>query len=311
MQFFDAAAVAERLPYEKLIETLDDAFREGAVVPDRTHHTMTVPGGTDATLLLMPAWRSGRSLGVKIASIFPDNAMQGLGAVQAVYVLMDGSTGEPRAVIDGGELTLRRTASASALASRYLSADAARSLLMVGTGNLAPHLIAAHAAARKIERVRIWGRREHKARELKATLARRFDDIEVATDLEAAVRDADIVSCATLSGEALVRGAWLCPGQHIDLVGAFTPQMREADGEAIARARIVVDTYDGAFAEAGDLIQAIDEGFIDKDDIAAELAELARGEKPGRRSADEITLFKSVGTALEDLAAAGLVVDSA
>lgn len=311
MQFFDAAAVAERLPYEKLIETLDDAFREGAVVPDRTHHTMTVPGGTDATLLLMPAWRSGRSLGVKIASIFPDNAMQGLGAVQAVYVLMDGSTGEPRAVIDGGELTLRRTACASALASRYLSADAARSLLMVGTGNLAPHLIAAHAAARKIERVRIWGRREHKARELKATLARRFDDIEVATDLEAAVRDADIVSCATLSGEALVRGAWLCPGQHIDLVGAFTPQMREADGEAIARARIVVDTYDGAFAEAGDLIQAIDEGFIDKDDIAAELAELARGEKPGRRSADEITLFKSVGTALEDLAAAGLVVDSA
>ncbi len=311
MQFFDAAAVAERLPYEKLIETLDDAFREGAVVPDRTHHTMTVPGGTDATLLLMPAWRSGRSLGVKIASIFPDNAMQGLGAVQAVYLLMDGSTGEPRAVIDGGELTLRRTASASALASRYLSADAARSLLMVGTGNLAPHLIAAHAAARKIERVRIWGRREHKARELKATLARRFDDIEVATDLEAAVRDADIVSCATLSGEALVRGAWLCPGQHIDLVGAFTPQMREADGEAIARARIVVDTYDGAFAEAGDLIQAIDEGFIDKDDIAAELAELARGEKPGRRSADEITLFKSVGTALEDLAAAGLVVDSA
>lgn len=308
MLIIDAASVAERLPYERLIDKLDVAFRDGTVVPERAHHTISVGGGTDATLLLMPAWRNGRGLGVKIATVFPDNMEKGLGTVHALYFLMDGATGEPRAVLDGAELTLRRTACASALASRYLSIDSAATLLMVGTGKLAPHLIAAHAAVRDIGRIRIWGRREQKAREVKAGLARRPEDVEVVTDLEEAVHDADIVSCATLARDPLIHGAWLRPGQHIDLVGAFTPEMREADGEAIGRARVVVDTYAGALAGAGDITQAISEGIIAEDDIAADLAELARGAKPGRRSPDEITLFKSVGTALEDLAAAELVV---
>ncbi len=308
MLFFDAAAVARKLPYAKLIDALDAAFRGDVTVPARAQHTIPCPGAADATLLFMPAWRAGGAIGAKIASVFPDNASKGKGAVNASYFLLDGETGEPRAVIDGGELTLRRTACASALAARYLSPAGAGSLLMIGTGNLAPHLVGAHASVRDYAQIRVWGRNAEKARAVADVLSSDHGDVRAAEDLEAAVREADVVSSATLSSEPLIRGSWLRPGQHIDLVGAFTPDMREADSEAIRRARIVVDTYEGAFSEAGEIIQALDEQVISKSDLTAELSELARGTRHGRRSSDEITLFKSVGTALEDLAAAELIV---
>ena len=258
-------------------------------------------------MLLMPAWRAGGALGVKVVTVFPDNAARGLGAVQASYLLMDADTGELRAVVDGNELTLRRTACASAMASRYLSRADADTLLMVGTGKLAPHLVAAHAAVRRYSHIRVWGRSAEKAGELAARLGPTCDDVRAVDDLESAVRAADVISCATLSDSPLVEGDWLAPGQHLDLVGAFTPDMREADSAALARATVFADTYDGAFSEAGDIIRAIDDGAITRDDVVADLAELARGEHEGRTSAAEITLFKSVGTALEDLAAAELV----
>lgn len=310
MQFFDAAAVAQKLPYARLIDALDAAFGSGAIVPDRTQHTISRPDGADATLLLMPAWQAGGAVGVKIASVFPGNAALGKGAVNASYFLLDGETGEPRAVIDGDELTQRRTACASALASRYLSADDAESLLMIGTGSLAPHLIAAHATVRNYARIRIWGRNTHKARAMAVALAPHYADVQAVADLETAVRQADVVSSATLASEPLIHGAWLRPGQHIDLVGAFTPDMRETDSEAIRRARVVVDTYTGALGEAGDIICALNDRVIAKDDLHAELSELARGTRSGRQSPQDITLFKSVGTALEDLAAAELVFAS-
>ena len=303
MRLLDAPAVADKLSYERLIDVLDDAFRADVSVPVRAHHSIPVAGGHDATLLLMPAWRRGGGVGVKIATVFPDNTD---GAVNASYLLMDGATGKPRALIDGGELTLRRTAAASALASRYLSRPDAATLLMVGTGNLAPHLVAAHSVVRPIERVLIWGRDESKAEALNERLAAAPMQAAAVTDLEAAVREADIVSCATLATEPLVHGAWLGPGQHLDLVGGYTTDMREADNDAIRRASVYVDTYDGALAEAGDIVQPLTQGVIAREHIVAELAELARGERDGRRSPDEITLFKSVGTALEDLAAAEL-----
>lgn len=308
MLTLDAAAVAERLPYLPLVDALEDAFRTGVSAPPRAHHTIASEDGADATLLIMPAWRSGEALGVKIATVFPDNAKIGLGSVHALYFLMDGRTGAPRAVIDGAELTLRRTASASALASRLLSRENAATLLMVGTGSLAPHIIRAHSAVRPLERVLLWGRREEAAHALAASLVPMAQDIEVVTNLEAAVRRADIVSCATLATEPLVRGEWLVAGQHVDLVGAFTPKMREADGEALRRSRVYVDTREGAFAEAGDVLLAIEEGKIDRSDVVADLAEIISGDKPARRGDDEITLFKSVGTALEDLTAAELAV---
>jgi ornithine cyclodeaminase len=306
MLHIDAAQVAERLDRRTLIDALDAAFRRPHEVPARHHHRV----GQSGTLLVMPAWDT-RSLGVKIVTVFPYNALRGLSAVCASYLLLDALTGEPRALLDGGELTLRRTAAASALASRYLASPDAARLLMVGTGRLAPHLIESHALVRPLSAVRIWGRRADAARKLAASLAVSFADrgiaVEAAEDLEGSVRWARIVSCATLSHDALVQGAWLAPGQHLDLVGAFTREMREADDAALARCALYVDTRAGALADAGEIIGAIERGIIDAAAIRAEFADLAKGAF-ARRHRDEITVFKSVGTALEDLVAATLVL---
>lgn len=304
----DADSVANALPYDQLISALDEAFKAGATVPERTHLEVTVPGNADGTLLLMPCWQTNGNMGVKIATVFPDNSRQGLSVVNASYFLMDATTGIPLAVIDGTELTRRRTAAASALASKYLSRCDSKTLLMVGTGELARHLIAAHACARDIDNVLVWGRRAEAARALASSLAPESFSVRVVTDLEGAVSEVDIVSCATLAEEPLIRGGWLHEGQHLDLVGAFRPDMREADSEAVSRADVFVDSYIGALSEAGDILQAIKEGAIIESDIVAELTELAKGDCQGRTTNEAITLFKSVGTALEDLAAAELVM---
>jgi len=304
----DAKAVATALPYDQLIETLRKAFSTGIDVPQRTNYEVDIPDGTPGTLLLMPAWQPGSGLGVKIATVFPDNAQLGKPVVFSSYLLMSAETGIPVAMLDGTELTLRRTAAASALASSFLSREDANSLLMVGTGNLAPHLIAAHATVRSIREVRIWGRRMDAARQLAETLADAEFSVTVAEDLESAAREADIISCATLATEPLIVGEWLSAGQHIDLVGAFRPNMCEVDEAAIVRADVYVDTRAGAISEAGEIVQAMRSGALSKADIKGELAELAEGSVSGRGNDDVITLFKSVGSALEDLAAAELVM---
>jgi ornithine cyclodeaminase len=257
----------------------------------------------------MPAWQPGRHLGVKIATVFPGNADQGLPSVMGAYLLLDGKTGAPLALIDGPMLTLKRTAAASALAAGYLARPDCERLLMVGTGALAPHLVMAHAAVRPVCNVLIWGRDPEKAAKLAKRLDRRDFKVEATADLAAAVKGADIVSCATLSTRPLIKGAWLRPGQHLDLVGAFRPDMRESDDGAVRRARVFVDTREGALSEAGDIVQAVASGALDPEDVAGDLFELTRGERAGRRFYDQITLFKSVGTALEDLAAAQLAVE--
>jgi ornithine cyclodeaminase len=306
----DAKQVAAALPYDQLIDALAIAFGGDVEVPLRTHHEVPLPDGTPGTLLLMPAWQPGGSLGVKIATVFPDNATQGFPAVFASYILMSAETGVPVAVLDGTEITLRRTAAASALASTYLSRNDSSSLLMVGTGNLTPHLIAAHATARQISRISIWGRRMEAAEKLAGTLATSSFSVTVADDLEQAVGEADIISCATLASEPLVHGAWLQPGQHLDLVGAYKPDMREADSQAVARAEAYVDTRAGTMSEAGDIMLAIVDGSIRESDIRGELRELVTGSADGRTSDEAITLFKSVCTAIEDLAAAELVLQN-
>jgi ornithine cyclodeaminase/alanine dehydrogenase-like protein (mu-crystallin family) len=308
MLTLDRHAVADALPFDQLIDAIESAFRSGARVPDRTHYDVEVPGSADATLLMMPAWRPGQSLGVKVATIFPDNARRSLPSVNATYLLCDAQTGQPRAILDGMELTVRRTAAASALASRYLSRSDASTLLMVGTGKLAPSLIAAHASVRNLSRVLVWGRRRQAAEDVRTGLAAATFSVTVVDDLESAVRQADIVSCATLATEPLIRGAWLREGQHIDLVGAFRPDMREADGKALAKADVYVDTRAGALAEAGEIIQAIANGDLQEGEIIGDLFDLTRGTCRKRESARAITLFKSVGTALEDLAAAELAI---
>jgi alanine dehydrogenase len=309
MRLVDAATVHRLLDDAALVAALRDMFRDGCTLPTRHHHSVAVPGGAAATLLLMPAWREGAALGVKLVTVFPDNGAKGLPAVQGQYLLLDGSTGVPRALIDGPALTVRRTAAASALAATYLARQDAARMVMVGTGAMAPHLVRAHCAVRPVREVSIWGRAPDKARALAAALAPSLPGVRVSAvaALEPAVRAADIVSCATLSRTPLVAGAWLKPGAHLDLVGGFTPEMRETDDEAVRRARVYVDTRAGALKEAGDIVRPIAAGVLAETDVRGDLFELCRGTAKGRQEAAEITLFKSVGTALEDLAAAMLV----
>jgi ornithine cyclodeaminase/alanine dehydrogenase-like protein (mu-crystallin family) len=310
MRVIGASEVHAALDWEQLIEALRQMFRNGCTVPMRHHHTVPVGGGEpDATLLLMPAWQAGKHIGVKLATVFPSNGEKSLPAVMGTYLLLDGKTGSPIAMIDGPALTLRRTAAASALAASYLARPDAERLLLVGTGALIPHLLAAHASMRPIHNVLVWGRDADKAARLAHRLDRRDLRVTSTTDLAGAVRGAHIISCATLSKEPLILGEWLPKGVHLDLVGGFTPAMREADDDCISRARVFVDTREGASKEAGDIVQPLENGRLLPDDIAGDLIELARGSRAGRRFYDQITLFKSVGTAHEDLAAAVLLVD--
>ena len=305
MQFADAAAVAAALTPAALVEALWEGFRQGCEMPVRHHHTMQVPGEAAATLLLMPAWIEGGFVGVKVVSVFPGNADRGQPSIYGSYLLSSGKTGELLAVMDGPELTSRRTAAASALAADYLARKDAATLLVVGTGRLSAHMARAHAAVRPLTRVLIWGRNPEKAAATVAELADLGVTVEVApASLEAAVGQADIISCVTLSTQPLIQGAWLRPGQHLDLVGGFTPAMREADDEAVRRARVYVDTRAGATKEGGDIVQPLASGALTADGIHGDLYDLCRGTAAGRGSDQEITFFKSVGCALEDLMAA-------
>ena len=312
MLILSADDVDRALTFPSLVETLRAAFKAGAIQPVRHHHTIERPDGAASTLLLMPAWTDldaagtsdGGYIGVKVVTVSPDNNAVGKPAVMGVYLLLDGRTGETKALIDGQRLTLWRTASASALAADYLARKDASKLLIVGAGALSPFLARAHSAVRPIREIRIWNRTAANAEKAIAKLADLGLSATVAEDLDAALGWADIVSAATITTVPLVKGALLKPGTHVDLVGAFTPTMRESDDEAIRRARVYVDTRAGATKEAGDIVQALASGVLTPEAIVADLHELARGEKKGRESADEITLFKSVGAALEDLAAA-------
>ena len=298
-----AADVHTALDYPSLVDALRNAFAAGAAAPVRTSHAVTAEGDR---LLLMPAW-DGAGLGVKIVTVFPGNRDRGVASVAALYVLMDGATGHPLALIDGEALTLRRTGAASALASTYLSRPDSRRLLVLGTGALAPYLAQAHCAVRPITEVMVWGRTRERAERVAAQLAAPGRTVAVLERCAEGLATADIVTCATTARDAIVHGDDVRPGTHVDLVGAFTPEMRESDDALIARADVFVDTFAGALKEAGDLVQPLARGTIERAHVLGELADLATGRHRGRASADAVTVFKSVGTALEDLCAAQLV----
>lgn len=300
MKWLSAEEVARLAPYRDLVEALRDGFASAITTPVRHHHETGA-----ATLLLMPAW-SREWTGLKTVTVKFDNAAQGLPTIQGSYLLIDNATGSPVAMMDGTELTRRRTAAASALAADYLAREDASVLAIFGAGALAKHFVLAHAAVRPIKTVHVVNRSRAKAEALVAELTT-LGFAAAVTDAETAVHGADIVSCVTSSTMPLVKGDWLRPGTHIDLAGAFKPIMRETDSEVVARSAVYVDTYDGAKAEAGDLLQAEADGKFDFSAIKADLAELCSGKRAGRTSPADITLFKSCGTALEDLAAATLV----
>jgi ornithine cyclodeaminase len=307
--FVTAATLNAKLDYPSLIAALKTAFAADWTVPVRHHHGVAIPGEPEQTLLLMPAWEGGKSVGVKLVTITPGNGARSLPAVQGIYLLLDGATGIPKVLMEGTALTVRRTAAASALAAGFCARKDASVHLMVGAGALSRPLIEAHRAVRPIKKTLLWARKPDQAEAKAADLAKAGIIVEVARDLEAAARQADIISCATLSSEPLVRGAWLKPGAHLDLVGAYTPELRESDDDAVKRATLFCDTRGGALKEGGDLVQPLKSGVIKESSVAADLVDLCKSKHPGRTRDDENTLFKSVGTAIEDLAAAKLMLE--
>lgn len=303
MKLVDSATAAKVFDYRPLIESLREQHR----LPPASLDDMYLTEGPDG-ILIRGAWQAGTALGVKLATIFPGNA--DLPSVQGVYVLFDGTTGSPTAIIDGTWLTWFKTACDSGLGADYLAPSSAARLLMVGAGAMAPHLIKAHLTVRpSIQRVEIWNRSPERA----ATLADSLDlgevDVAAITDLETGVRSADVVSVATMASQPLIMGEWLTPGTHLDLVGAYTPAMREADDEALRRSDIYVDSRDTTVAEIGELIDPIATGVITEADVLGDLYDLAGGKVAGRESDGVITVYKNGGGGHLDLMTAQYVVE--
>jgi ornithine cyclodeaminase len=312
MLVLDAEAVRSRAPMPAMIACLREAFRRQPTAHPR--QIVDLSGGAGERLLLvMPAFDASGAAAVKLATVTPGNAAKGLPTVQAAIVAFS-ATGTPIALLDGASVTQLRTAAASALASQYLSREDSAHLVVIGTGALAPYMAAAHCTVRPITRVSVWGRRQERAvatMHAIRSLVPGHVELIVAQSLEHAVASADIVTCATTSKTPVLLGRWLQRGVFVDLVGSFTRSAREADDAVVLRSRIFVDTFEGALAEAGDLLDPLERGILRRERIEGELADLVCGRVKGRSDKDESILFKSVGTAIEDLAAVQLILGAA
>jgi len=309
MKILSAEQTKDALPFDRLIAAIDEGFRTDCAAPLRHHHFMKTPDQTDDVLLLMPAWRDRGWGGVKLVNVHPGNAAKGLAAISSTYVLFDRVTGQHRLILDGGELTARRTAAASALAAKRLARPDSHRLLVVGAGRVGANIPHAYRAALPIEDVEVWSRTPKHAHKLAEELRTQGISAQGVTDLEAGVGRADVISCATLARDPILNGDWLKPGQHVDLIGSFTPDMREADDAVMRRASIFIDT-EHAQVESGDIKVPLETSVISQADIVGTLAELCRDDLYPRASTQEITLFKGVGSAIEDLSAAILAMQS-
>ncbi len=298
--------IVASLAYDKLIEALADMFRSDYEMPLRHHHFYKTASGEENTMILMPVWNK-QYMGIKQVVVAAKNSEKGLPAIHATYTLLDAETGVPLASMNAAGLTARRTACTSALAAKFLAPENVENLLVVGGGSVAKHLVQAHAVVRNYKKISIWMRNLEKARAFAEELATQGYQVEVAGDLEAAVRAADVVSTATLSPTPIIKGEWLKKGVHLDLIGSHKPNTREVDDIAISGGSIFVDSRIGALHETGDLAIPIAAGVIKADDVQADIVELVKGIHTGRKSNDEKTIFKSAGLAVEDLAAALMV----
>lgn len=301
MHVFDAAAVHAALPWPFLIEALRKAHL--GPMPASDVVVQSDPAGGEAQFVTLPGWTPGGPIVVKMVGVFPQNAtlQPPQPAVQGLVALFDGTTGGPLLAADGAAMTARKTAADSALGAAILAREDAETLLIVGAGALAPHFAGAHLAARpSLRRVMVWNRTAARAEAVVKQLRDQDIDASVSRDLDASVAGADVVSCVTMSDTALVKGAILRPGTHLDLVGAYLPTLREADDAALARGTIFVDSRNN-MQGGGDLSQAVASGAITWDAVKADLFELVQGKSSSRTSSDQITVFKNNGGAHLDL----------
>ena len=308
MNVIEAADVHRVLTFPTLVEAIRTTFGQPAGTPRRTLYQLREDDPFHDAFAVLPAW-SADVIGVKAFTYLPSNAPKGRPVLHSKILLFDRDTGAPLALVDGTSVTLWRTAAVSALAADYLARVDAKSLLVCGTGNLAPYMTLAHASVRSYDDIAIWGRNADKAAAVaKAVSAKRPDlRVRVVTDLEAAARAADVISCATASKQPVILGAWVKPGTHTDFIGNHERMHRETDTDLVVKSRVYVDSRANTMNEAGEILLPIQEGRITDDHVIAELADLCSGRAAGRERDDDTTLFKSVGTALSDLAAAHLV----
>ncbi len=313
MRYIDGPTLDRILDFPSLAEALDRWHREPPPEVGRSLLTQDGEGETPDCFLNLPAWYPGAAMGVKVITVLPANPTKshGLPAIQALYPIFDGETGEPRAVIDGTVLTYWKTAGDSALGTRYLAREDAEVLTVVGSGALAPYLARAHCAMRpSISRINVWNRTGDKAEAMARQLSDEGLSAAGTTNLETACREADVISCGTSATSPLVKGEWLKDGCHLDLVGSFTPEMREADDEAVRRASRIYMDYALFANEPGDVCIPMAAGLFAQEDII-DLYGLAAGKHRGRTSAEEITFFKNCGGAHLDLMTALHILEKA
>lgn len=307
MKYYNGETIFNHLNYEELIPVIQQAYKQGEAKTSVAQRSFlsygSGQGERKSTLLIMPAWQDGEYLGIKQVTLSPYNKKFDLPTLQGIYILFDAKSGSPLATFDASAITARRTAAKSAVAAKYLARRDAKTLLMVGTGTLSPELIRAHCEIRPIEHVIIREHTPGNGQKLAEQLSDMKQSFEIVSDIESAVPKADIISVATMSAEPLIMGEWLKPGQHVDLVGAYRTDMREADDETLKRSSLFID-HEDAWHETGDLVIPLETGNLSKSDSKGTLFELCGDQKPGRKDEDEITCFKSTGHAMEDLATA-------
>ncbi len=309
MRIIDAGQVERALAFPALIAALEQGFRQDFGMPQRQVFALAPDSASHDGFAVLPAWNED-VIGLKAFTYFPDNGSAGYPTLHSQILLFSRAHGVPLALIDGTSVTYWRTAAVSALAARYLARADSASLLLLGTGQLAAPLVAAHLAEHRLQQVFLWGRRPDAVAALQARLENQHPQVrfEAVGDLAACAARADIIVSATGSATPLLQGAWLTPGCHVDLLGNHSPDRRECDSALVQRSAVYVDSRQNVLNEAGELLIPIREGVFGADAVRGELAELCRGTVPARQSAEQITLFKSVGTALSDLIAAHLVL---
>lgn len=308
MKIIEEKDVHRVLTYPDLIEALRETFATSAGTPRRNVYPLEENDPFHDALGVLPAW-SKQAIGVKAFTYLPSNVPKGEKILHSKILLFARENGAPLALVDGTSVTYWRTAAVAGLAADYLARKDAKRLLVCGTGNLSSYMTLAHAAVRDYIDIAVWGRNVERAKAAVEVIKQMRGDlnVRVAGDLEAEAREADVISCATAAKEPLILGEWVKPGSHTDFFGNHERTNRECDSELVVKSRVYVDSRDNVMNEGGEILVPLEEGRISADHIVGELSDLCAGRVKGRQSGDEITLFKSVGTALSDLGAALLV----
>ena len=308
MQIINTTQVDDALSFDTLLKAMQQGFARDFGMPKRNVYELDNSDGNHDAFAVLPAWNQN-VIGVKAFTYFPENNQAGYHSLYSKIMLFSRTHGEPLALVDGTRITLWRTATISALASRYLSRENSEHLVFFGSGNLAEYMVRAHLAVRDFKRVTLVARNQQKVSDLQTTLQNTFTDIvfSIAKSTEKLIHSADVISCATGSPTPLFDGNWLKAGTHVDLVGNHQSEHRECDSTTITRSSVYVDSKINVLNEAGELLLPIQEGVFSDQNICAELADLAKINALARINENEITLFKTVGTALSDLVAAYLV----